>query len=286
MERLKIVITGASGFIGQHLVENFKDNPGVDVVAVSRREFKNSYMVLDYTETPVGDVLIHLAEDNNTESVAAKGEAYEKTTLSTLDSLLSKRYKRIVYVSTSVLYGDYTRCPHKTSDEIQSDSPYKRIKVLSEQAVLGRSNGFVVRLGNVYGPLMSEKNVLSKILNQIPGDGNLVVNDSSPIRDFIWINDVANGIMAVALSEIFETEINHIFNIGTSIGTSIGDLAQLALEIAGQPERRVVSKVHSENRSSIILNYDETTRACGWVPQTSLREGICILLNSNLEAAK
>ena len=42
MERVKIVITGASGFIGQHLVENVKSNPGVDVVAVSRREFKNS----------------------------------------------------------------------------------------------------------------------------------------------------------------------------------------------------------------------------------------------------
>jgi len=286
VERIKIVITGASGFIGQHLVENFKSNPGVDVVAVSRREFKNSYKVLDYAQTPLGDVLIHLAEDNNTESVAAKGKAYEKTTLTTLDSLLSKGYGRIVYVSSSVLYGDYTRCPHKTSDEVQSDSPYKRIKVLSEQAVLGKPNGLVVRLGNVYGPLMSQKNVLSKILNQIPDDGNLVVNDSSPIRDFIWINDVANGIMAVAQLEIFENKISRIYNLGTSVGTSIGGLAQLALEIAGQPERRIVSKIHSKKESSIVLNYEDTTRACGWVPQTSLREGLRSLLHSSLEATK
>ena len=284
MPKLKIVITGASGFIGGHLIEHLSRIANTEIVPLSRRGISKLVQVSNYADAPDGDVLIHLAEDNNLESVANRGLTYEHEGLSTLRVLLAKKYGRIIYTSSSTLYGDKSVIPHGTEDDIFVNTPYTRIKSLSERAVLENPNGMVVRLANVYGPLMSTNNVMSQILKQIPQQGDLEVGDVTPIRDFVWVRDVAEGISMLALMDFVETGKSKMYNLGSGIGTSIGDLAFLTLELAGQPERRVMSKNRTRVMSSIILDCSETTNACGWTPRVSLRQGIASLLATSYRA--
>lgn len=280
---MKIIITGASGFIGGHLISKLSEIANTEIVPLTRRKIPNLIRVSDYRDAPEGDVLIHLAEDNNLENVASRDLSYEHNTLSTLRTLLDKKYRRIIYASSSTLYGDKSVVPHSTGDEIFVKNPYTRIKSLSESAVLENPNGVVVRLANVYGPLMSTNNVMSQILSQIPKQGDLEVGDVNPVRDFVWVQDVAEGISMLTSMDLAKTEISKMYNLGSGVGTSIGDLALLTLELAGQSERRVMSKNRTRVMSSIVLDCSEMTNACGWTPQVSLRQGIATLLTSSLK---
>lgn len=278
---LKIVITGASGFIGRHLISKLSEIANTEIVPLTRRKIPNLISVSDYRDSPEGDVLIHLAEDNNIENVTGRDLSYEHNALSTLRTLLDKKYSRIIYTSSSTLYGDKSVVPHTTGDEIFVTNPYTRIKSLSESAVLENPNGVVVRLANVYGPRMSTNNVMSQILSQIPQQGDLEVWDVNPIRDFVWVQDVAEGISMLTHMDLAKNENSKIYNLGSGVGTSIGDLALLTLELAGQPERRVMSKNRTRVTSSIVLDCSEMTNACEWTPQVSLRQGIASLLTSS-----
>jgi UDP-glucose 4-epimerase len=281
---LKIVITGASGFIGSHLIEHLSDIESIEVIPLSRKEIPNLIRVSDYGSAPTGDVLIHLAEDNNLKSVASQSLLYENKVLLTLEKLLAKNFKRTIYTSSSILYGDKSIAPHRTNDDVFINTPYSRIKRLAESAVLEHPSGMVIRIANVYGPRMPANNVMSQILNQISQQGDLEVGDMTPIRDFISVRDLVEGISKLALMDLAEVSKPKIYNLGSGVGTSVGDLALLTLELAGQAERRVVSKNLTRIASNIVLDNSETTSACGWIPRTSLRQGVENLLISKLRS--
>lgn len=280
MPPLKVVLTGASGFLGGHVLRVLAAQQNVEAIPVTRKEISGWCCVSDYSQSPAGDVLIHLAEDNDRARVAQSGLAYEKRVLATLTALLAKGYQRVVYASSAVLYGDADIWAHSPNDPIQSDDTYTRVKHLSEQAVLKLPAGIVVRPANIYGPGMSGNNVMSAILRQIPGEGALEVMDTSPIRDFIWVEDAAEGIVALALNHFKEGNERGLYNLGTGVGTSIGALASMALEIAGQAGRPVKSKHSSDRQSSLILAFADTAAACGWRPKTLLRDGLSQMLHT------
>ena len=279
MESLKVVVTGASGFLAANVLGALAAHQNVDAIAVTRREISGWRRVADYSQSPVGDVLIHLAENNDRAQVAKAGQAYEKQVLTTLAALLGKGYRRVVYASSAVLYGDADTRGHLSNDPIRIDDAYSRIKRLSELVVLKLSGGVVVRLANIYGPGMSQNNVMTTILRQIPGTGPLEVMDTNPVRDFVWVQDAAEGIVALALGHFTNGNEGGLYNMGTGIGTSIGALASMALEIAGQTDRPVKAKCSSERQSSLVLDSSDTTATCGWKPKTSLQQGLSRLLN-------
>lgn len=283
MKPLKVVITGATGFLGRYVLRELAARRNIQPIPVTRREVNGWSRVTDYAQSPVGDVLIHLAENNNRSEVAEAGQSYLTEKLTTLTSLLAKPYHRVVYASSSVLYGDADVEAHSTSDMIQNDDYYARVKRLSELNVLKSPGGVVVRLANIYGPGMSIDNVISTVLQQIPGEGFLEVFDKNPVRDFIWVEDAAEGIVSLALHPFDSSNEERLFNLGSGIGTSIETLARTALEIAGQQERSVKAKFSSDRKSNIVLDVSATTSVCGWRPKTSLRQGLIHILNTREE---
>lgn len=280
---LKVVVTGASGFLGGHVLRALASRQNIEIIAVSRRDISGWIRVSDYSESPVGDVLIHLAEDGDRTRVAETGGAYEEAVNATLIALLAKDYSRVVYASSAILYGDRDMRPHFPVDPVQVNDTYSRIKRHSELAILESPAGIVGRLANVYGPGMSKNNVMSTFLQQIPGEGSVKVMDTSPVRDFLWVEDAAEGIVALALNNFRKIDHGGVFNLGTGAGTSIGSLVSIALEIAGQPGRAVETKRSSGRQSSLVLDFSDTMAACGWQPKTSLRAGLTHLLRTKEE---
>lgn len=278
---MKVVVTGASGFLGRHVVHALARMPGIYAVGTSRRKVAGLQQVVDYRDAPAGDVLIHLAETSNRGSVNRAGEEYETRALAVLHSLMLKDYAKIVYASSAALYGNEDLHAHDPDDPVHLTDRYARVKRLGEMLLLESANGMAVRLSNVYGPGMSAANVISTIVSQVPGEGPVEVMDTEPVRDFLWVEDAAAGMVALARQERLEPRV---FNLGTGVGTSIGRLAREALRVSGQPEREVRARSQSSHRSTLIVSPAETTRACGWLPRTMLSEGLHRLLEATPES--
>lgn len=269
-ESMRVVVTGASGFLGSAVLQRLM-SAGVDCVGVSRREIAGLYHVNSYVDAPKGDVLIHLAETNDRFCANAGGVTLENEALQTLQRVLVKGYRKVIYASSGVLYGDSWLTPRKVSDTVQAVDTYTRIKQNSEKAVLAR-NGTVARLGNLYGPGMAASNVLSHILGQL-GDSEIKLRALEPVRDFLWVHDAAQALLEMVMKNAYG-----ILNVGSGIGTSVLQLANLAIDAAGTCQK--ISGVHTLTRPShIVLDIEETVRVLDWKPRTTLRDGIQVLVN-------
>jgi UDP-glucose 4-epimerase len=273
---LKVVITGASGFLGKYILKELNKKNDIEIIPVSRKKIPGWVVVSDYSDSPVADILIHLAQNNNRALTNQLGKSHEEKTIKTFINLLSKDYSRVIYISSSVLYGDKQLGLLTENNPIEVIDTYTQIKYRSELEVFSKQFGLTIRLANVYGPGMSKSNVLSNILNQIPGKGSLQVMDCKPIRDFIWAEDVAKAIVELTFNNSSKEKI---FNVGTGIGTSIESLASLALGIAGESDRLVYESFPVNRRSSVILDSSLTKYACGWVSETSLECGLKKMLS-------
>lgn len=268
---MKVVVTGASGWLGRAVARHLRTR-GVDVVGVSRRAGATDLQVADYACAPAGDVLVHLAQTANRAEANADGDTLAAAARATLAALLANGYARTVFASSGVLYGDRDAAPRRVDDEVHVVDTYTRMKRDSELAVLDRQGGCVARLTNLYGPGGSRATVTGTVLAQIPGSGALRVHDDTPVRDFLWLDDAAAALAAMALGDA-----RGVFNVGTGIGTSIGELARLALDIAGEAQRPVVAAVHG-TASRLVLDAADTCRAFDWQPLTPLGTGLHRLL--------
>lgn len=272
-----IVITGASGFLGRVLTARLA-SLGQPFTAVSRRREPGLYHVADYIDTPAGDVLIHLAEEADRAIVNALGEAYLDHAASVVDTL-TKRAGTFVYASSGVVYGDASDTPFGTDAVITPTDSYSRSKVRNEALALS-AGGTVLRLSNLFGPGMSPRNVITDIASQLRHSGPLKVRDDSPVRDFLSANAAADAIVL-----LLKVPFPGILNLGSGVGTSIRELALLALSAVGQQGREIAVTQPSVRRSVNILDIAETQRHLGWSPRISPVDtlGNLFLNGANLE---
>jgi UDP-glucose 4-epimerase len=151
---------------------------------------------------------------------------------------------------------------------VSPSDDYTHSKLVKETIVL-QAGGAVVRLSNLFGRGMSARNVLSDILSQISSKGPIFIRDDKPVRDFLHVNDAA-----MAMSSLVENDYTGLLNVGSGVGTGIGELAELVLNVVGQNSRSIIPTNPSDGHSRNILDISETTERLGWKPMGTLADGL------------
>lgn len=272
-----VVVTGASGFIGRAVCAELLAR-GAVVLAVSRSlqpavEGLSLHRLEDYADTPLmrGSVCLHLAGTSRAQDVESNFAAELDATLR-IAQRLAAGFARAVYASSAQVYGDGVREPRREDEAVAPAGPYARLKRAAEEVFLAQGH-VVARIANTYGPGMSPANVLSDLLRQVPGEGEVRLRDLRPVRDYIHLRDVARGLADLACGAA-----PGVYNLGTGIGTSVGELAGLLLRQAGEERRPVVAAEPGGRSSSLVLDPSAAAAACGWRPSVRLAEGLTDLL--------
>jgi UDP-glucose 4-epimerase len=272
---MKVVVTGASGFVGNRVVKELLKR-GVETCAVARRpvEFTNSLVVDSYLDTPEGDILIHLAENSNRAQVNKMGNEYAIEASALTKALISKDFQRIVFASSVVVYGDKNQELCKPTDLILADDIYSKSK-LDCELLIKKHNGVIARMSNLYGVGMSADNVFSKIINQIPCTNKIEVWNDRPVRDFLWIDDAVNALVEMALGKA-----KGVYNVASGNAVSINELVNMVLAVSGFDKKCKLAVTKSiGEESSIKLDILDTFNSFGWKPKMQLKDGIKQLLN-------
>jgi nucleoside-diphosphate-sugar epimerase len=257
------VVTGAGGFLGRRVVSKLQD-AGLRTLAASRRD--GDYAAL--RPDGAGSVLLHLADMRDVGAAEAAGEAHVERTRTVARTLAGAGWHYALFASSAAVYGDLECRAHREDEAPAAGGTYARAKLAGEAEFL-ESDGGAIRLANLYGPGMAPNNVLSDILRQIPGAEPLEVRDGAPVRDFLWVDDAADALVAMV-----RAEARAVLNAGTGIGTSVTALARRALALAGTPARAIRETAPAGKRSELVLDPAAMAARTGWRATTGLDAGL------------
>jgi NAD dependent epimerase/dehydratase len=303
-----ILVTGADGFIGSHVVEELVVR-GATVRAFVMYNSLNAWGWLDHLppamqraiEVVAGDVrdndcvraavrgcrsVLHLAALIAIPFSYAAPEAYIDTNVrGTLNLLLAARdlgVRRFVQTSTSEVYGTAQRVPIDEQHPLHAQSPYAASKTAADQLALSFHGSFgtpvtIIRPFNTYGPRQSARAVVPAIIVQLLGGASSVrLGALHPTRDLSFVWDTARGL--VAGIEAPAAVLGEVINLGSGFEIAIGELATEIAAIAGMPivveqdpDRLRPDKSEVERLWS---DNGKAARLLGWRPDYAGREGL------------
>jgi len=300
-----ILVTGGAGFIGSHLVTRFVsegdkvcvlDNlssGSEENLPMGRIEFvKGDIRDDDLLDALVRktDIVFHLAEfipetekfgpghviRYSVENPLLDFDVSCRGTLLLLDKC--RQYdKRLVFTSTSAVYGAHNLVPIKEEFETLPVSPYGASKLCAETylKLYSRLYGVpttVVRLFNVFGPRQRKYVVYDTLLKLVVNQRKLeVLGTGEETRDFINVMDVVDALLLVANAR---TTYGGVFNVGTGRGTRIKDVIKLITSILGiDPEVKYASESWRGDIKTLIADTSRI-RGLGFAPKCSMEDGL------------
>ncbi len=278
MHTKQIYITGASGFIGSHLINKMKKKDLL-LFPISRKKNNeaNILTIKDYNDlNPVNkSTLVHLAENNNVNEAENIGDAFISENIENVNKLVRKKWENIIYISTVLLYDFDKKDKTSTTNsyKVKANSIYKKSKLECEKIILN-NGGTVLRMTNLYGPGMSCDNVMSDIIKQLSSE-KIVLKNLNAMSDFLWIEDATD---AVILAN--NKKFNDVFNIASSKVVSIYELTKTFLELAGYNRKKIIGLKNSSKTFAPIININKAHKILNWKPTTKLETGIKHLLRN------
>jgi NAD dependent epimerase/dehydratase len=304
-----VLVTGADGFIGSHLVDLLLAQ-GFTVRALAQYNSFNSRGWLEGNNHPALEVVSGDVRDANFCRELVKGcsvvfhlaaliaipysyiapDSYVDTnikgTLNMCQAAKDAGVDRIVVTSTSEVYGTAQYVPIDEKHPRQPQSPYSATKIGADALALSFYNAFelpvvIARPFNTYGPRQSARAIIPTIISQIAaGATEIKVGDLTPTRDFNFVEDTCRGFLALAETDGIE---GRDINIATATEISMADTLKLIAELMERDVRYVVDEARLRPSKSEVrrLCGDNTliTSLTSWRPQVSIEEGLRRTIN-------
>jgi NAD dependent epimerase/dehydratase len=302
----KIVVTGAGGFIGSHLVEALVVE-GASVTAVVRYNSGSLIGNLAFLERTVRDhvrvvsgniedsdfmyrtiegqeIVLHLAAliaiPYSYEAPRSYVRANLEGTLNVLEAARRYNVARVVHTSTSEVYGTALRVPIDETHPLQGQSPYSASKIAADKLAESYYRSFAtpvmtLRPFNTFGPRQSARAFIPTIISQALGSDDIRLGSLTPERDMTFVSDTVAGFMAAALTPGIE---GSTINLGTGETHSVGWFAERLLSLMDitkpivqekqrmRPELSEVRKLVSDNTLARIK--------MNWSPKVVLDDGL------------
>jgi len=302
---MKVLITGAGGFIGSHLSERLVEL-GSKVRVIVRYNSRSDWGLLemmpkerlDEIEVIMGDL-----RDGDAVRSAAKDvdiifhlgsliaipysyihprETIETNIMGTLNILMAARENsigKVIHVSTSEVYGTAQYVPIDEKHPLQGQSPYSASKIGADMIAESFYRSFgvpvtIVRPFNTFGPRQSARAVIPTIISQVLTKECVYLGALHPTRDYTYIDDVVEAFIKVASLGL----AGEVINIGSNFEISIGDIARKVMSIMSKSKEVLVDPQRIRPpKSEVERLWCDNTKAKGllkWEPKIGFDEGL------------
>jgi NAD dependent epimerase/dehydratase len=302
----RVLVTGAGGFIGSHLVEhlleegalvrafvryNSRGDPGL-LRMLSPQEFSHLEIIAGDLQDEHAvrkavegiQVVFHLGAMVSIPYSYRHPVEVAKTnfigTLNVLTASLENKVERLVHTSSSEVYGTAIQVPISESHPLQGQSPYSASKIGADKLTESFFCSFelpvvTVRPFNTYGPRQSARAVIPTIITQALTQEVIHLGNQNTIRDFSFVKDTVAGLVKAAE---MPGVLGKVLNLGTGQEIMIGELVQKIIRKTGRSIKITVDPVRLRpERSEVLRLLSDNTLArktLGWEPVVSLDDGL------------
>ena len=306
----KILITGATGFVGSHLAElcvkkGFeviafdRYNPNYNLGWLEKSKYKDDINfvfgdIRDYDsvlKTMKGcNIVFHLAALIGIPYSYLSPQAYLKTnvegTYNILESSKHLDIEQTIITSTSEIYGTAKYIPIDEKHPISAQSPYSASKISADQLAISYYNSFqlpikIIRPFNVYGPRQSSRAVIPSIIIQaLNNKKEIKLGNVEPSRDFTYVTDTCNAFLDILKIKNF---FGNTLNVGSNNEYTINDIAKKILEklnskanIKKEPQR---TRLPNSEVVRLVCDNSKILKNTQWKPKVKIEKGLDMTIN-------
>lgn len=300
----RVVVTGANGFIGAHLVATL-EKEAAEVFAFIRRLSDPTRLVKLNTRAKriTVDLLDYKAAENELTAIqpnfvfhTAVSRDYDhwqqaldmnsSATLNLLHASLSPSLEKFVHCGSSLEYGNI-KAPYKESDTIQPNSLFGASKAagtlqLQQLALTKKFPVVILRLFHVYGILDSEHRLVPTAIKSFLSNNPVTLTEPGYRHDFVYVDDVVKACLMAALKENVSGQI---FNIASGKPVTNEDVIAMICGIIGKPTEVKIGAFSPRewDKADWYADIAKAQRQLGWQPDTSLEHGLQKCVTSYIE---
>lgn len=307
LEGTRVLVTGGSGFLGQHLLKALvlrnaevsalvRDPGELAWTSFRKREPKIAEQItlwrgdlLDEANVEAAvagaEIVLHLAGRGG-----AKGtfkdfcDANIMGTCNVLTACTRRSVGRLIFASTAAVYGTGLSEPANESSPLSARSIYAASKLAAEALVqayaAAGSSTVTLRFSNIYGPHQATETVITTLLRQLQTNDIVTLRSLVPVRDFLFVDDAVDAVLAAAV----RPNVPHgaVLNVSTGVGYSVGKLVEAAITAVHRREPARTFAIRSISNDDgitspldcLICDNSAARAALDWCPRVNLKDGM------------